>query len=244
MQLQGKTALVTGAAQRLGREFALALARAGADVAITYRTSRREAEQTREEIARLGRKALAVACDVREPEAIQSAVNQALAALGGLDILINNAAIFESVPFDEITPEQWVNAMQTNARGPYLVTQAALASLRERRGRVVNIGSLGGMKAWSSHAHYCASKAALHSLTLSMAKALAPQVSVNCVAPGMIDLGGPHRSSVLESTREKTPMQRNGTAADVVAAVMFFATAPPFITGQIMTVDGGLSLST
>ena len=122
-----------------------------------------------------------------------------------------------------------------------MVTQTAMAELKRRKGRVVNLGSLGGMVPWASHAHYCSSKAALHMLTKVMAKALAPEVAVNCVAPGMIDLGTGD-AEFFARMAKKTPMQRNGTAKDIVAAAMFFATAPSFITGQVMMVDGGLGL--
>jgi 3-oxoacyl-[acyl-carrier protein] reductase/pteridine reductase len=132
-----------------------------------------------------------------------------------------------------------------NTRAPLLVAQAALPHLRAHAAgagsaRIINIGSLGGQHAWSTHAHYCASKAALHMLTLTMAKAFAPEIAVNCVAPGMISNG----ETTAEYTHfvAKTPMRRNGNPADVAEAVLFFAGATPFITGQVLTVDGGLGL--
>jgi 3-oxoacyl-[acyl-carrier protein] reductase/pteridine reductase len=157
-------------------------------------------------------------------------------------LLINNAASYETVEFEKITVRQWDEMFATNARGPFLMSQAALKSLRQRHGRIVHLGSLGGLRPWATHAHYCASKAALAMLTRVMAKALAPEVAVNCVAPGMIDLGDGRDTAFLRRIAGKTPMQRNGTAAEVVRAVMFFATAPQFITGQVLVVDGGLGL--
>jgi 3-oxoacyl-[acyl-carrier protein] reductase/pteridine reductase len=155
---------------------------------------------------------------------------------------VNNAAVFETAPLESVTLDQWDAVFETNARGPFLVAREALGFLRAAEGRIVNIGSLGGIHAWAGHAHYCASKAALHSLTQAMAKAFAPQVSVNCVAPGWVELG--ERPSE-ESARfaAKTPMRRNGTAEDVAQAVLFFATGPRFVTGQVLVVDGGLGLS-
>ena len=129
-----------------------------------------------------------------------------------------------------------------NARGPFLVSRAALKELRKRKGRIINLGSLGGLKPWTSHAHYCSSKAALHMLSEIMAKAWAPDIAVNCVAPGMIDLKE-RKSDTLKRFATKTPMKRNGSAEDVVAAVRFLATSPSFITGQLILVDGGLSLT-
>ena len=241
-ELKGKMALVTGGARRIGREIALALAAAGADVAITFLRSKREARQTEEEIRRQGVRALALPCDVRKQSDVRQAVNKVVAEFGGLDLLINNAATYETVEFEKIAVRQWDEMFATNARGPFLMSQAALKTLRQRRGRIVHLGSLGGLRPWATHAHYCASKAALTMLTQVMAKALAPNIAVNCVAPGMIDLGDGRDAAFLGRIAGKTPMQRNGTAAEVVRAVMFFATAPQFITGQIMAVDGGLGL--
>ena len=240
--LKGKTALVTGGARRIGREIALALAEAGADVAITFLRSKREARQTEQEIRRRGVRGLALACDVRQESDVRQAVKKAVREFGGLDLLVNNAASYETVEFEKITVRQWDEMFATNARGPFLVSQAALKTLRQRRGRIVHLGSLGGLRPWATHAHYCASKAALTMLTKVMAKALAPEVAVNCVAPGMIDLVDGRDAAFLQRIAGKTPMQRNGTAAEVVRAVMFFATAPQFITGQVLVVDGGLGL--
>ena len=166
---------------------------------------------------------------------------------GGLDILVNNAAVYEAVAWEKMTAAQWDAMFAANARGPFLMTQAATAALRRRRGRVINLGSLGGLRPWPSHAHYCASKAALTMLTLVMARALAPQVAVNCVAPGMIETGDSKRQgsvhrAFMKKIARKTPMQRAGTPAEVAAAVFFFASAPQFITGQTLVVDGGLGL--
>jgi 3-oxoacyl-[acyl-carrier protein] reductase/pteridine reductase len=239
--LLGKSALVTGGAQRVGRGIALALAEAGADVAITFRTSRDEALQTAREIESLGRRAAALECDVRSESSVREAVAATVGEFGRLDLVVNNAAVFQSAPLDSITLDQWDTVFETNTRGPFLVAREALVHLRAAKGRIVNIGSLGGMKAWATHAHYCASKAALHMLSQAMAKAFAPEVSVNCVAPGWIEL---EESDDWQAAHFalKTPMQRNGSVEDVAQAVLFFATGPHFITGQIMTVDGGLGL--
>jgi len=129
----------------------------------------------------------------------------------------------------------------TNTRAPFLVAKAAYPYLRAAGGRIVNIGSLGGVHPWATHAHYCTSKAALHMLSQTMAKAWAPEISVNCIAPGMI-VQSNEVDEAYEHFARKTPMQRNGTAEDVAAAAVFFATAPHFITGQLLAVDGGLGL--
>jgi NAD(P)-dependent dehydrogenase (short-subunit alcohol dehydrogenase family) len=242
--LDGKVALVTGAAKRLGRASALALAEAGANVAITFLHSRKEAQQTLRELERRGRgvRGLAIRCDITDPKSVRSAVKAVVQKLGGIDILINNAGNYETVEFEKLTLEQWDAIFASNVRGPFLVSKEALPYLRKRRGRIIHLGSLGGLRPWPSHAHYCSSKAALHMLTRVMAKALAPEVAVNCVAPGMIDLGEKSAAAFMKRMAKETPMQRNGTAEDVASAIMFFASAPHFVTGQITFVDGGLGL--
>jgi len=240
--LHGKTALVTGGARRIGRGIAMALAQAGADVAITYRTSKQDADETVREIESMGCGGLAVECDVRSEASAKNAVSATVSRFGRLDVLVNNAAVFETVPLESISLAQWDAMFETNTRGPFLVAREALVHLRAAGGRIVNIGSLGGVHAWSGHGHYCASKAALHMLTQAMAKSFAPEVSVNCVAPGWIEMG---EDAGAQSARfaSRTPMDRNGTAEEVAAAVLFFATGPAFVTGQILTVDGGLGLA-
>jgi len=239
--LLGKSALVTGGARRIGREIALALAKAGADVAITYRTSGSAAQDTAREIESLGCRALAVECDVRSEASVREAIAATIGSFERLDVVVNNAAVFHSAPLDQISLDQWDAVFETNTRGPFLVARESLPALRASHGRIVNIGSLGGIHAWAGHGDYCASKAALHMLTQAMAKAFAPEVSVNCVAPGWIELD---EAPAGEADRfaAKTPMRRNGTAADVAQAVLFFATGPHFVTGQILAVDGGLGL--
>jgi 3-oxoacyl-[acyl-carrier protein] reductase/pteridine reductase len=238
--LAGKRAFVTGAAKRIGRGLALALAEAGADVAISYRGSEAEALATVADLQAFGGRALAVRCDLREESSVAEAVAAAVEGLGGLDVLVNNAGAFETASLEKISVAEWDAMFEVNTRGPFLVAKAAHPHLKAARGRIVNIGSLGGLHPWPTHAHYCTSKAALHMLSQTMAKAWAPEISVNCVAPGMIVMG--EVNPAYEEFARKTPMQRNGRAEDVAAAVLFFATGPHFITGQLMAVDGGLGL--
>jgi NAD(P)-dependent dehydrogenase (short-subunit alcohol dehydrogenase family) len=241
-RLAGKVVLVTGAAKRLGRAIALAAANEAADVAITYRASAREAHGVVGELARRGVEALAVRCDVTDEMNVREMVREVASCLGGIDVLVNNAANYETAEFEKLTVGQWDAIFASNVRGPFLVSREAMTYLRKRRGRIVNMGSLGGLRPWATHAHYCSSKAAVHMLTKVMAKALAPEVAVNAVAPGMIDLGEKAAAAFMKRMAKQTPMRRNGTAGEITAAVMFFATAPSFITGQILAVDGGLGL--
>jgi len=238
--LQGKTVLVTGAAKRIGRAIALTLAERGANVAITFLASQPEAEDTVRALAAHDVDALAIRCDLRDPESIEQTMASVIEEFGQLDLLVNNAGVFESETLENISVEQWDTMFATNTRAPFLMAKAAHPHLRATRGRIINIGSLGGLHPWATHAHYCTSKAALHMLSMTMAKAWAPEISVNCIAPGMIVQG--EVEEAYEHFARKTPMQRNGTAHDVAAAAIFFATAPHFITGQLLAVDGGLGL--
>jgi 3-oxoacyl-[acyl-carrier protein] reductase/pteridine reductase len=238
--LFGKTVLVTGGARRIGRAIALTLAESGANVAITYLGSQLEAEATVQSIAEYDVDAFAVRCDLREPESIEQAVISVIEEFGQIDVLVNNAGLFASEALEKISVEQWDGMFATNTRAPFLMAKAAHPYLRATHGRIINIGSLGGLHPWATHGHYCTSKAALHMLSKTMAKAWAPEISVNCIAPGMIVQG--EVEEAYQHFARKTPMQRNGTAEDVAAAARFFATAPHFITGQLLAVDGGLGL--
>ena len=249
-RLSGKTALVTGAAKRLGRASALALAAAGADVAITFRDSASDARSTVVDLAGLGVRAFALHCDVTDEKSVRAMMKEAGRELGRIDILVNNAANYATVEFEKLTVAQWDAMFASNTRGPFLVAREALKWMRRSRGRksgpieakIINMGSLGGIKPWATHAHYCSSKAALHMLTKVMAKALAPEIAVNAVAPGMIDLGEKSAAAFMRRMAKITPMGRNGRAGEIGDAVLFFATAPQFITGQILVVDGGIGL--
>jgi NAD(P)-dependent dehydrogenase (short-subunit alcohol dehydrogenase family) len=248
--LLGKTVLITGAARRLGRASALVLAQAGADVAITFRNSPREARETVIDLSGLGVRAFALRCDVTEEASVRAMMKEVGRELGRIDILVNNAGNYETAEFESLTMRQWDAIFASNTRGPFLVAREALKWMRRKRGKgrgpieakIINMGSLGGLRPWATHAHYSSSKAALHMLTKVMAKALAPEIAVNAVAPGMIDLGERSAAAFMRRMAKQTPMRRNGRGEEVAEAVLFFAAAPQFITGQILTVDGGLGL--
>jgi NAD(P)-dependent dehydrogenase (short-subunit alcohol dehydrogenase family) len=248
--LRGKTCLITGAARRLGRACALALAKAGADVAITYLSSAREAQQTVVDLSSYGVRAFALRCDITDEASVKAMMKDAGRELGRIDILVNNAANYNTAEFERLTLHQWDSIFASNARGPFLVSREALKWMRRKRpgsstkieAKIIHMGSLGGLRPWPTHAHYCSSKAALHMLTKVMAKALAPEIAVNAVAPGMINLGEKSAEAFMKRMAKQTPMQRNGYAEEIAAAVLFFATAPQFVTGQILAVDGGLGL--
>src|SRR5271155_4364843 len=192
--LRGKTCLITGAALRLGRASALALAQAGADVAITFRTSAREAQRTVVDLTSLGIRAFALHCDVTDEASVKAMMKDAGRELGRIDILVNNAANYATADFERLTLRDWDAIFASNTRGPFLVSREALKWIRRKRpgskppekieAKIIHMGSLGGLRPWPTHAHYCSSKAALLMLTKVMAKALAPEIAVNAVAPG------------------------------------------------------------
>jgi len=240
--LAGKVALVTGAAKRIGRSVALRLASEGADVIVNYRGSKSEADEVVAEIAAMGRRALAVQADV----AIRAEVTALFAAVekefGRLDILVNNAGMFFSAKFEELTEEQWDRILDTNLKSQFLCSQAAAPILRRSgHGRIVNFASLGGLLAWPAYTHYCVSKAGVIMLTRCLARALAPEITVNAIAPGTISFPG-DAPELAEDFIRRAPLQRTGTAKDIYDAVVFLVQSG-FVTGQVIVVDGGRTLT-
>ena len=240
--LEGKVALVTGAAKRIGRSVALRLASEGADVVVNYRGSKREADEVVAEIAAMGRRAVAVQADVARRADVTAMFAAVENEFGRLNILVNNAGMFFSAKFEDLTEEQWDRILDTNLKSQFLCCQAAAPLLRRSgEGRIVNFASLGGLLAWSSYTHYCVSKAGVIMLTRCLARALAPDITVNAVAPGTISFEG-DAPELAEDFVRRAPLQRTGTAKDIDDAVVFL-TQSPFITGQVIVVDGGRTLT-
>jgi NAD(P)-dependent dehydrogenase (short-subunit alcohol dehydrogenase family) len=237
--LNGQVALVTGAAKRIGRSIALRLAADGADIAVNYLSSKPDAESLVREIEALGRKAVAVQGDVAQRADVQKLFGAVEGTFGRLDILVNNAAIFFSAKFQELTEEQWDRIMNANLKSQFLCAQAAAPIMkRQGKGRIVNISSLGGILAWPAFTHYCVSKAGSIMLTRCLARALAPEILVNSVAPGTIQFPGePPDADYIQ----RVPVHRTGTGEDIAGAVAYLTTAE-FVTGQILVVDGGRAL--
>ncbi|HLH43630.1 MAG TPA: SDR family oxidoreductase [Bryobacteraceae bacterium] len=234
--LEGRVILVTGAAKRIGRAIALRLAQEGARVAIHYHQSENQARAT---AAECGGAPLFRANLERVPE-IQEMFAAVERSLGRLDGLVNNAARFTRINPLEITEADWDFIHSVNLKATFFCCQqAARRMLPAGGGRIVNLSSLGGLRPWAHHAHYCASKAGVIMLTRALAKAFAPEVTVNSVAPGVIPFEQPDER--IRRLVAKTPAGRPGTGGDIADAVLFFLTAPDFITGQILAVDGGLS---
>jgi NAD(P)-dependent dehydrogenase (short-subunit alcohol dehydrogenase family) len=238
-ELAGKVALVTGGAARVGRVIALALAARGADVAIGYHRSGAAARSTTADLRAAGVRAVAIRADIRQPSGARALVTDTVRALGRLDVLVNNAAIFVRTPFATTTPAQFDDLMAVNVRGAFFCAQAAARAMRRRGGRIVNIADVGGTRAWPGYVAYGISKAGVLMLTRGLAVALAPAIAVNAVGPGVVLLPKGFPRAVARRLAARVPMGRHGAPEDVAAAVCFFATCPAYITGQVLFVDGG-----
>ena len=235
--IQGKTVLVTGAAKRIGRGIALRLAREGARVLIHYHGSEAEARKTAEECGG----AELFQANLESVAEIEKMYADIRVRIGRLDCVVNNAARFTKFhPFD-ITEKDWDFIHSVNLKATFFSCKEAGKLMMEAGGgRIVNISSLGGIRPWPNHVHYCASKAGVIHMTRALAKALAPDISVNSVAPGVIPFEEANAPEILKLV-EDTPAKRAGTADEIAEGVLYFLTASKFVTGQILAVDGGLS---
>ena len=235
--LEGKVIAVTGAAKRIGRCIALHLATRGAKIAVHYNDSRADAHATA--TACEGRAFQADLANIGEIENLFSAIE---ASFGRLDCLVNNAAVFRAVDPLEATERDWDAIHDVNLKGTFFCCQqGAKAMLRSGGGRIVNIASLGGLRPWAKHVPYCASKAGVVMLTQALAKAFAPDIAVNAIAPGVVHFGDAMPEEIERLVRI-TPMGRHGTGEEIAATVGTLLEGPSFVTGQVIAVDGGLSL--
>jgi pteridine reductase len=242
MEPDGRVALVTGGAHRVGRALALALAQAGADVVVHYHASEAAARATVADIEALGRRAVAVRADLGDPAQIGGPLAVARDAFGRLDILVNSASLFERAPVDAITVEAWDRVLAVNLRAPFLLARDAAPLLRAARpGLVVNIADLSALQPWPSFAHHAVSKAGLVHLTRVLARALAPDVRVNAIAPGTVLPPADFDGEDYAGGRDRRVLERAGSPDDVVAALLYLVRAE-FVTGEILVVDGGRML--
>lgn len=230
---------MTGGGRGLGRATCLALAREGADVALSYRSSADGAAEVQRELKALGARAVAFAADATRPGEIASFVDRAADALGGVDILVNNVGVFRRVPLEDVDEATLDEFLAVNVKAAVLASRAAAPHMRRRGGgAIVNVASLGGLRPWGAYLPYCASKAALIMATGCLALALAPEIRVNAVAPGIVEPpGGP------EAVRARVPQRRFGTPEEVVETVLFLAAGAGYTTGEVVRVDGGRALA-
>jgi len=240
--LSGKVALVTGAAKRIGRSVALRLAEEGADVIVNYRHSKDAAEEVVAQITAMGRRAAAIQGDVAKRADVGALLAAVDSDFGRLDILVNNAGMFFPAKFEDLTEEEWDTILEVNLKSQFLCSQVATRLLRQSgAGRIINFASLGGLLAWPAYTHYCVSKAGVIMLTRCLARALAPEITVNAIAPGTISFPG-DAPELAEDFIRRAPLARTGGPEDIEDAVVFLAKSP-FVTGQVIVVDGGRTLT-
>ncbi len=239
--LHGQVALVTGAGRRVGRAIALRLAAEGAQVIVHYRHSGSEAQAVAAEITQAGGQSVALHADLSQLGEIDQLFGQIETSFKRLDILVNNAAVFAPTPVSNTTEAQWDAILGSNLKAPFFCSQRAASLLTASGGgRIVNLASLGGLLAWPSYAAYSASKAGVIMLTRTLARALAPAVTVNAIAPGTISFPD-DAPEIAENYIRSTPLKRTGTPDDIAGAVIYLVGAA-FVTGQVIVVDGGRSI--
>ena len=244
MAFDGKVAIVTGAAVRLGRAQALALADQGARLVIHYNSSSGPADEVVHQIQSMGGDAIAVQADLSQPMQAPAIVEQAIACFGQIDILVNSASIFESGHWDDTTEENWDRHFDINLKSPFFLTQAFAKQIgTERRGHVVNIADWRAVSPGTDHVAYTLTKAALVAMTKSLAQALAPQIQVNAIAPGLILPPPGYGPEYLDQRAPQVPLQRTGSAGEIAKTLLFLLRSD-FITGELLYVTGGEHLLT
>lgn len=240
MKLRGAVVLVTGGAKRVGRAIALRLARSGANVAITYNSSSKDAQQTVRDLRGLGVRAEAFKADNTNESQVKAAVKKTVKRLGRLDVLVASAAVFERTPFETVTVKDWDFHMDTNLKGTFFFTKAAGdVMLKQGSGKIITIGDWAGLRPYKHYLPYCVSKAGVIALTKGLAKTLAPKIQVNCVCPGPVLLPPDMDAAEKKAVIAGTPLARIGSPEDIAAAVRFLVEDSDFITGAILPVDGG-----
>lgn len=238
MELAGRVALVTGAGRRLGRALALALGERGMRVVVHHHGSAEGAARTVDALRALGTDARAVRADLTEPAAPAALVREAGACWGGLDVLVNSAAVMQRTPFTEVRPEQWDAIMALNLRAPFFLAQAAAPLLAERRGAIVNLADLAALETWPGYVPHGISKAGVVQMTRALARVLAPAVRVNAIAPGAVLLPDDWGAEAAARLAATTPLGRIGSPEDVVRAMLYLLEAD-YVTGELLVVDGG-----
>ncbi|MBN1347166.1 MAG: SDR family oxidoreductase [Phycisphaerae bacterium] len=244
MSDRAKVVLITGSARRVGRSIALELARAGWDVAVHCRTSLDDAKRTAGDVESLGRRAIVLQADLADAATPERLVGETVDRLGGLNALINNASLWEATPLSGLTRQAWNAHLETNLTAPAMLAQAAWEHLRRSPpGFLINICDISGDRPWADYIAYCASKGGLISLTKALARAMAPDVCVNGISPGVVLLPDDASDATRRAALRRVPLQREGSAHDIAKTVRFLVEDGHYVTGQILNVDGGRSLA-
>ena len=239
MELRGRVVLVTGAGRRLGREMARALAGRGMTLAIHHHASGEGARALRDEVIAAGGRAECFTADLSDAGAARALPVRVAETFGRLDVLVNSAAVMHRLGFEETTPEQYDTVLGLNLRSVFFCTQGAAPALREARGKVVNLADLAGLQPWPGFAVHSVSKAGVVMLTKVLARSLAPEVTVNAIAPGAVLVPEDYDVEERERLARAAPLGRLGSPEDVVAALLYLLEGGDFVTGEVLTVDGG-----
>jgi pteridine reductase len=239
VQLGGRVALVTGAGRRLGRAMAEALAGRGMAIAIHHHASAAGAEELKASILGQGGRAACFPADLSNPDAARALPERVVAEFGHLDVLVNSAAVMHRLRFEETTPAAYDTILDLNLRSVFFCTQGAATALRAARGKVVNLADLGGLEPWPGFAAHSVSKAGVVMLTKVLARSLAPEVTVNAIAPGTVLVPESYDTAERERLARAAPLGRLGSPADAVAALLYLLEGGDFVTGEVLVVDGG-----
>ena len=239
MELQGRVALVTGAGRRLGRAMASAMAGRGMTLALHHHASKTGAQELKQEIMDAGGRAACFEADLTDAHAARALPGRVMEEFGSVDVLVNSAAVMHRLSFEETTPERWDAIQDLNLRAVFFCTQGAAPALRSARGKVVNLADLAGLEPWPGFAAHSISKAGIVMLTQVLARSLAPEVTVNAIAPGAVLVPDDYDSNERERLARATPLRRLGTPSDVISALLYLLEGGDFVTGEILVVDGG-----
>ena len=244
MKIDGKIALITGSAHRVGKEIALTLARYGAHIAIHYRTKADAARQTADEIQSIGQEVLVLQGDISQKSTWLNMREEIINKWKTIDILVNNAAVFYRTPLQEISEEDWDTFLNINLKGTFWGCQVmGEVMYQNKSGKIINISDVAAETVWPNYLPYCVSKVGVTTLTKGLAKALAPYVTVNAVAPGTVLLAEKYDEEEEDQLIKRTPLKRIGSPQDIANAVLFLLKDSDFITGETIKVDGGRSLT-
>jgi len=239
MQLAGRVALVTGAGRRLGHAMAKGLAQRGMSLALHYNSSEAGARSLAEEIQRAGGRADCFPADLTDARAAENLPREVASRMGGLDVLVNSAAVMHRLSLEETSPEQWDAILDLNLRSVFFCTRGAVPALRQSRGKVINLADLAGLEPWPGFAAHSISKAGVVMLTKVLARSLAPDITVNAIAPGAVLVPEDYTEEDRERLVRTTPLRRLGSPSDVVSALLYLLEGGDYVTGEVLVVDGG-----